>query len=543
MKRKRSIQTQTTKPRKVKRRLFTVQHSTPKKMLLSPLVRSPIDSTYSPSESLENVSQQSVYIESTSIPESYLMVAKSKIDELLHNCHNCSRYCNLKRNIVGTMYKVEVHCPNCESRHYWESQESYHKSSLGNVQLSAAIYFSGSNFSKMKKLFSSLNFEFLSNGRYYQIVKDYLQPAIFHVYKEKQEELLSTIREEKRELTLSGDMRADSPGHCAKYGSYSLLDSKTNKIVHFELVQSNEVGGSSHMEKEGLIRCINKLNSDKIIIKQLITDRHPVVQKLLREIYPNIEHKYDVWHIAKGLSKKLTAITSKNEHKDLKPWTKSISNHLYWTATSSKSANEAIAKWTSLSNHICNIHSHSSEFFEKCLHEELLRGDNSKAWIQRDSPSDVKFSKIVHDKRLLAAVRKMSSSHQTSALESFHSSLLQFAPKNTVFSYKGMLSRLMLAVLSFNENAERSILIDPVTTKPKLKTKFPKMKKGGFSFSKQKGKQTSKFIDNLMKVLVDDICIDPLKYQQPFRDISVPLPLNSNLTKPSVSDKILARRY
>ena len=36
---------------------------------------------------------------------------------------------------------------------------------------------------------------------------------------------------------VAGDGRLDSPGHSAKYGSYSLLELTCNKIVDFKLVQ------------------------------------------------------------------------------------------------------------------------------------------------------------------------------------------------------------------------------------------------------------------------------------------------------------------
>ena len=39
------------------------------------------------------------------------------------------------------------------------------------------------------------------------------------------------------ELELSGDGRADSPGHSAKYGTYTIMDVRRNKILDVQLVQ------------------------------------------------------------------------------------------------------------------------------------------------------------------------------------------------------------------------------------------------------------------------------------------------------------------
>ena len=41
----------------------------------------------------------------------------------------------------------------------------------------------------------------------------------------------------KKKLVLGGDGRADSPGHIARYGTYSLLELLYNMITDFQLVQ------------------------------------------------------------------------------------------------------------------------------------------------------------------------------------------------------------------------------------------------------------------------------------------------------------------
>ncbi|KAF1380178.1 hypothetical protein PFLUV_G00184070 [Perca fluviatilis] len=93
-------------------------------------------------------------------------------------------------------------------------------------------------------------------------------------------------------------MRADSPGHSAKYGSYTLMHLDSNRIIDLQLVQSNEVGGSYHMEKEGIKRCLDLLDSNGLVVDYIVTDRHPQIQKYLRE--RSITHFYDVWHFEKG---------------------------------------------------------------------------------------------------------------------------------------------------------------------------------------------------------------------------------------------------
>ena len=67
----------------------------------------------------------------------------------------------------------------------------------------------------------------------------YLQPAINSVWKHSHAGFAVEVteRESKSVIVLAGDGRSDSPGHSAKYGSYSILELTCNKIVDFKLVQ------------------------------------------------------------------------------------------------------------------------------------------------------------------------------------------------------------------------------------------------------------------------------------------------------------------
>ena len=67
--------------------------------------------------------------------------------------------------------------------------------------------------------------------------KTFLQPAINCIWEKEQEVLINLLQVKKQGLVLGGDDRADSPGHSAKYGSYSVVDVKQNKVVDLKLVQ------------------------------------------------------------------------------------------------------------------------------------------------------------------------------------------------------------------------------------------------------------------------------------------------------------------
>lgn len=48
---------------------------------------------------------------------------------------------------------------------------------------------------------------------------------------------------------LNGYGCCDSPGHNAKYGTYTLIDDDTCKVVAFSVVQVSEVTSSNTMEE------------------------------------------------------------------------------------------------------------------------------------------------------------------------------------------------------------------------------------------------------------------------------------------------------
>lgn len=80
-----------------------------------------------------------------------------------------------------------------------------------------------------------LNLAGISERLYSLIQSSYLIPSVFSVWNKHQSELLSNSK--NKTLTVGGDGRNNTPGHSAKYGSYSIMDLDTNKILDLKLVQ------------------------------------------------------------------------------------------------------------------------------------------------------------------------------------------------------------------------------------------------------------------------------------------------------------------
>ena len=56
---------------------------------------------------------------------------------------------------------------------------------------------------------------------------------------------------EKKAVNLNGNGRCDSPGHNAKYSTYTLMGVDTGKVVGFSVVQVCETTSSNATDKEG----------------------------------------------------------------------------------------------------------------------------------------------------------------------------------------------------------------------------------------------------------------------------------------------------
>lgn len=63
------------------------------------------------------------------------------------------------------------------------------------------------------------------------------------------------------------------------------------------------------MEKKGLSRALNFLTANSLEVGTLVTDWHSQIAKFIREKYPHIEHRYDIWHVSKGRLVKSSAYT------------------------------------------------------------------------------------------------------------------------------------------------------------------------------------------------------------------------------------------
>ncbi|XP_073720047.1 uncharacterized protein [Misgurnus anguillicaudatus] len=211
-----------------------------------------------------------------------------------------------------------------------------------------------------------------------------------------------------------------------------------------------------------------------------------------------------------GISKKLEALSKQKDCEKVKKWMKSINNHIYWTAATSTSGPDRIAKWNAILNHVRDIHTHQDPLYPMCEHVISKTTDKSK-WLQAATPAFYKLEKLMTNKRTMKDVAKLSPHYQTSSLESFHAIILRFAPKNVVFPFIGMLCRLYLSAMHYNENGDRP-QAKSQKGEPLFKISFPKARKGECSAKPHKTEPTFGYVADLMNLIFEEVFVNPVPY-------------------------------
>ncbi|XP_052815071.1 uncharacterized protein LOC128242077 isoform X1 [Mya arenaria] len=451
------------------------------------------------------------------------LVFEDNLLELFNRCEMChlptkGKVCNVQ----GSAMAIKQVC-ECGHTRRWESQPKVRGVPAGNILLSAGILFSGCSPSKVLRIFEFINVLSISLSTFFSHQRTVLWPAIERVWTKCNDQLISVLLDREEELVVAGDGRSDSPGHSAKFGVYSMFDMHTGRVVAIELVQSNEVKSSYHMELEGLKRATDSLRRCGLSLAEIITDRHLQIQKWIRENLPGTVHSFDVWHIGKAVKKKLLALSKEKDCNIVCKWMKSITNHLYWSAASSQGEEGSMiaAKWTSVVNHVQDIHTGHGDLYQQCTHGPL----EPREWLKKGSKAAAKMEDILLNKRLCKDIKKLSTGFQTSTLESFHSVINHFAPKMTAYSFHGQMCRQYLAALHFNENVQRGKKISK-NGKFNLKIVFPKYK-DDFSVKFVNDEMTFGYVKELLDMCIE-ICGEKNKLSTP-----APPPLTSGKRKPT----------
>ena len=175
------------------------------------------------------------------------LVFKLELVKLLKRCPECGAGIRKRHESTqGSLLLVTLKCINGHT-YFWKSQPMIKGMAAGNLLLSFSILLSGATYTKIATLAEILRLCFFSEKTFCNIQDSYLFPVINEVWKGEQNSVFNELKD--TELCLSGDGLCDSPGHNAKYGTYTMIDQSGDKIVNFQIVQVSEVTSSNAMER------------------------------------------------------------------------------------------------------------------------------------------------------------------------------------------------------------------------------------------------------------------------------------------------------
>ena len=169
---------------------------------------------------------------------STFLVFESSLLLLFGACIFCGHSkTSLTKSVLVSFLRVTQTCKKCLKTRVWDSQPYIGKTLAGNLLVSAAILFVGALPAQALRMFNMLNCCTIGRKTYFRHQRFFLQPTIHSIWTSQQQGLISSFRRERKALVLAGNGISDSPGHCAKYGSYLVLELSCNKLMDFKLVQ------------------------------------------------------------------------------------------------------------------------------------------------------------------------------------------------------------------------------------------------------------------------------------------------------------------
>lgn len=310
-------------------------------------------------------------------------------------------------------------------------------------------------------------------------------------------------------LSIGVDCRFSKPGYTATHGMTTAMDLDSGKILHSVLRAKSDIDATSSpdLETKGTMDVLGALiqpfdeewdqtldlvkkqmappaaandedspdfsipapASDKppvpLRIDVLVTDENQAVAKKVKETYGDrLKHQSDPWHLKKAIMKRIRAAASKKRNELLAPWLISIRNWIWTAMKESNGDGELLVElFRSMAYHLRGEHSWEDDAtynqFKKCPHPDVS-GTNF-AYLSADFDAYRALLEILEDKKLHQRLRRCSSRLETTSLiESFHSLICKYLPKDLSFTDLVIIALQRMGILDWNENVGRDVQRD-----------------------------------------------------------------------------------
>ncbi|CAM4574040.1 unnamed protein product [Leuciscus chuanchicus] len=355
----------------------------------------------------------------------------------------------------GTAAVVEWMCPRGHTVWKWASQPILKYGMLaGDFMLSSNILLSGNNYAKISLLLKFMNMGMVERSTFFRIQDSYCVDTIKEFWDEKRAAVITQLKS-KGPVVAMGDARMDSPGFCAQYCTYTVMDNGSKQIICMINIDKREtMRNSVIMEEEGFMRAFETL-CEELNIEEFCTDAHSQISALFNNKgkYKDcgVRHTLDMWHGSKSLGKRIHAAGQQRGCTILQMWSKDICNHFWYCCKTADTCEDFFDRWAGLLHHVTGEHAWA---LGACQHGPLVE-DREKEWIQKGSVAHQRLTEVVLDARWLKSIHKYLHFRSTAELESFHNHILMYASKRFCFSPPVYAPRVMLAGLDYNHHVDR----------------------------------------------------------------------------------------
>ncbi|XP_070532827.1 uncharacterized protein [Ptychodera flava] len=366
-----------------------------------------------------------------------LVLANAKINSICH-VSNCKGAVQVSKEVIGSALYLKWACPANHTNFKWCSQPLLNRRlHSGDLITSAAILLSGNNYGKIHLFAKMLNLKIVSKATFYKIQKHYLVPSIDEYWLKHQQNMIDKHKD--KNLVVLGDGRMDSPGFCAQYCSYTMMENESKDILSLVTMDKRQTDRkSTNLEKACFQVSLSQLQDKEVEITEVVTDCHLQIGALMKRTYPGIKHSYDIWHVAKNLGKKIMKAGQDKQCKALLQWSQHIVTHFWYCCKKATSYDEFLGIWCGTLHHVVNEHTWILPYgqgMNKCDHGPLCEETVAeREWLNKNDPAHVALRKIVLDKAFLNKVPYFLNFRSTAELELFQQNILMYAAKRFAYT-------------------------------------------------------------------------------------------------------------
>lgn len=413
------------------------------------------------------------------------MVNVQQLLLLLSFCADCG--CQLisrSFRFNGACFIVDYIC-QMGHNNSWLSSPMNRRQYTINSLIACTTTLSGIRFASIQHFMNLIRSPCISEPVFNRIRKVWLFPVIYRSFINKKAAIIQKIKSSNVKLVLCGDGQYDSPGFSAKFCTYSIMNCDTNEVIDFCVIQKGQF--TTDLERHACQQLMHILVHEyKLDIGSFVSDRHTSIGAMMTEMFTNIFHAYDIWHMAKSLIKTLTK--SSKKHPKIAHWQNSLITHFWWsTRTCKGNVDLLLEMFHSCLLHVQNIHNWSRRtkifqsfadlrgnrpypkkpvLMKKCYHRPLLVKDSEEVqWFKVEDDDFKALFKVISGTKYSNDMRKCCKFIHTGKLESFHNVKLTYLPKSTGFTMTTTIALTMLAALQNNIYLEESSLIRTFQTR------------------------------------------------------------------------------